>query len=296
MFLIIFGMLIGLGLIIAFELARKSNNKYKSEDKKIKRSKTFLFVLFIVPVLITTLFASLTKVGTGEIAVMTRFGRVTGQELGEGLHIKMPFDKANIYDIKVMKEETSAAAASKDLQDANATLVLNYSLEAGKVSEIHRTVGPLYKEKLIDPALQEVFKASTAQFDATQLITNRPAAKAVAFEQIRDRLKNYGIIVQDLSLTNFSFSTEFAKAIEAKQVAQQEAEKAKFVSQKAEEEARAEVIRATGSAEAQKLQQETLTPLLVQKQLIEKWDGKLPTVTGGNGNLLDIDSLIKARQ
>lgn len=294
MFGIFLGVIIGIGAIIAFESARVSNNKYK--DNKIKQSKAFLILVFLVPVILGTLLASVARVGTGEIAVLTRFGRVTGTELGEGIHLKNPVDKVNKYDIKVQKEETEAAAASKDLQDVNSTLVINYSLEAGKVSEVHRTVGPLYKEKLIDPAIQEVFKSSTAKFDATQLITDRPAAKAQAFEQLRDRLGEYGIIVQDLSLTNFSFSSEFSKAIEAKQVAQQQAEQAKFNAQKAEQDAQAEINRAKGSAEAQRLQQQTLTPLLVQKQFIEKWNGKMPVVVGSEGNLLNVDSLIQSAE
>src|SRR5688500_5900069 len=84
--------------------------------------------------LLWLLLASTVSVGTGEIAVMTRFGRVTGQELGEGFHLKNPLDRANKYDIKVQKFDAKADAASRDLQDIHATLVLNYSLEAGKVS------------------------------------------------------------------------------------------------------------------------------------------------------------------
>src|SRR5262245_54414841 len=84
--------------------------------------------------------AGTVSVGTGEIAVMTRFGRVTGQELSEGLHIKNPVDRANKYDVKVQKDDAKAEAASKDLQDVHATLVLNYRLEPEKVTSIHQKV------------------------------------------------------------------------------------------------------------------------------------------------------------
>lgn len=290
MFLIIIGLLIGTGLAIAFEIARKENNRMRARrgEEAVKRSMPLLLTIIVIPTLLFTLFASITRVGTGEIAVMTRFGRVTGQELGEGIHLKNPFDKPNKYDVKVQKEEAEAAAASKDLQDVNSTLVLNYSLEAGQVSEIHQNVGKIYKEKLIDPAIQEVFKAATAKYDATTLITDRAGVKKEAYDLLRERLEPYGITVLDLSITNFSFSPEFAKAIEDKQVAQQNAEKAKFNAQKAEQDAQAEINRAKGSAEAQRLQQQTLTPLLVQKQFIEKWDGKLPTYFGGEDLLLTL--------
>ncbi len=227
-------------------------------------------------VLLWLLLASTTSIGTGKIAVMTRFGKVTGQELGEGFHIKNPLDSVNVYDIKVLKEETEAAAASKDLQDVGATLVINYRLEAGKVSEIHRTVGVLYKEKLIDPAVQEVFKGATAKFDATQLITDRPAVKADAFDELVGRLSRYGIIVQDLSITNFSFSPEFTNAIESKQVAAQEAERAKF-----------NLEKANLDAQSQNAQKTSLSAELLQKYAIDKWDGKMPQYVG-SGSVFNI--------
>ena len=242
--------------------------------KKIAYGIGGFFALLILFNLVTT------TVGTGEVAVMTRFGRVTGQELGEGFHIKHPFDTPNKYDSKVLKIETAAAAASKDLQDVNSGIVINYVLERGRISDVHKDVGINYQDKLIDPAIQEVFKASTAKFDATELITDRSAVKADAYELLRDRLSTYGITVLELSITDFSFSSEFAKAIEAKQVAQQSAEQAKFNAQKAEEDAQAAINRAKGEAESQRLVQTSVTSLTLQKEAIEKWDGKLPTYMG----------------
>lgn len=237
-------------------------------NKSIKKA---IFGIILLVVVLWALLSATTSIGTGKIAVMTRFGKVTGQELGEGFHFKSPFDRVNVYDIKVLKEETNAAAASKDLQDVKSTLVINYRLEAGKVSEIHRTVGVFYKEKLIDPAVQEVFKGATAKFDATQLITDRPAVKADAFNELVNRLSRYGIIVQDLSITNFSFSPEFTNAIEAKQVAAQEAERAEF-----------NLEKANLDAQSQNAQKTSLSPELLQKYAIDKWDGKMPEYLGGS--------------
>lgn len=227
-------------------------------------------------VIIWAFFACTTTIGTGKIAVMTRFGKVTGQELGEGFHLKNPLDTANEYDIKVLKEEAQAAAASKDLQDVKSTIVINYRLEAGRISEIHRTIGKFYKEKLIDPAVQEVFKGATAKFDATQLITDRTDVKADAFNELVKRLSRYGIIVQDLSITNFSFSPEFSNAIEAKQVAAQEAERARF-----------NLDKANLDAQAQNAQKTSLSPELLEKYAIDKWDGKMPQYVGG-GSVFNI--------
>jgi regulator of protease activity HflC (stomatin/prohibitin superfamily) len=246
--------------------------KYIPNDSQFSE-KSFLIALAVVVAILLLLFVfrPFTIVGTGEIGVMTRFGQVTGQELGEGFHLKNPLDKPNIYDIKVLKDETEAASASKDLQDVNATVVTNYQVEAGRVSELHQTVGIDYKIKLIDPAVQEVFKAATAKFDATELITNREAAKANAYELLRDRLKTYGIIVRDLSIADFSFSNDFSKAIEDAQVAKQNVERAKN-----------NLEAARIDAQAQEVQAKTLSPLYLQKQFLEKWNGELPQYYGGD--------------
>lgn len=249
----------------------KGLNKADGTTTPTRPATIVAVVLFVLLLAV----CSITTVGTGKIAVMTRFGRVTGQELGEGLHFKLPTDKANKYDVKVQKEQAEAAAASKDLQDINSTLVLNYSLEAGKVDDIHRTLGGNYREKIIDPALQEVFKASTARFDATQIITDRADVKAHAADLLRDRLDPFGIRVVDLNITNFSFSKEFSAAIEAKQVAQQDAERATFKLKAAEIDAK-----------AQKVQAATLSPLYLQKLLLDKWNGQMPQVLGSDAGLL----------
>ena len=246
------------------------NTTIKMNALPNKNVKKIILGVVMLALLLWLVVLSTVTIGTGKIAVMTRFGRVTGQELGEGFHFKNPLDKANGYDIKVLKEETEAAAASKDLQDVRSTLVINYRLEAGKISEIHKTIGVLYKEKLIDPAVQEVFKAATSNYDATQLITDRANVKAEAYNELVKRLSRYGIIVQDLSITDFSFSQEFSNAIEAKQVAAQEAERAEF-----------NLDKANLDAQAQQAQKTSLSPELLQKYAIDKWDGKMPQYLGG---------------
>jgi prohibitin 1 len=233
--------------------------------------KRLVVVLVVIAIAAVGLLTAIRQINTGQIGVVTRFGRVTGRELGEGLHVVFPFgiDKVSRYDVKVQKQQDSAEAASKDLQDVDATIALNFRVEAGRVGEIHRTVGPLYNIKLIDPAIQEVFKATTAKFSAQELITNRAEVKNDALKLIKERLEKYGIVVDDLSIVNFKFSTGFTKAIEEKQIAQQNAERAKF-----------NLEASKTDAEAQQAQSQTLSPLFLQKQAIEKWDGKLPQYLG----------------
>lgn len=227
--------------------------------------------LGLVLIASVALFTSIRQIGTGQLGVVTQFGRVTGREIGEGLHVVLPFgiERVARYDIKVQKDESEVSAASKDLQDVTGTVVLNYRLDVGEVSDIHKGIGPQYALKLIDPALQETFKATSAQYSASELITNRSEVKNVALKGVKDRLEKYGVIIDDLSIVNFKFSPAFAKAIEEKQVAQQNAERSRF-----------NLEAAQIDAQAQQVQAQTLSPLFLQKQAIEKWNGQLPQYLG----------------
>lgn len=245
-----------------------------------------IVLAFIALVVVVWLvFASTLSVDNGKIAVMSRFGDVTGQELGSGFHVKNPFDKATIYDIQVQKDQSEAASASKDLQDVNGTVVVNYQVEAGKVSEIHKKVGPLFKEKLIDPSIQANFKAATATYDAQDLITHRTDVEQSVLVSLQASLKDYGINVSRVNITNFVFSPEYTKAIEEKQVAAQNAAKAQF-----------NLDRANLDAQAQAVQGASLTPEYLQLQQIEtqqkaidKWNGNLPsTFAGDSGTIFNI--------
>jgi regulator of protease activity HflC (stomatin/prohibitin superfamily) len=140
-------------------------------------------------------------------------------------------------------------------------------------------------QRILNPAVEEVLKAVMAKYTAEEIITKRGEVKAGVDESLTARLANYRIDVDDISLVNVHFSDRFSEAVEAKQIAEQDAKKAEFIALKAQKEAEAEVNRAKGQAEAQRLVRETLTAELLQKQAIEKWNGEFPTVLGGNGAL-----------
>jgi len=232
----------------------------------------------IVVVLLFAFLTSIRQVNTGQLAVVTRFGKVTNRELGEGIHLVFPFsvDRVSRYDIKVQKDESEVSAASKDLQDVTGTVALNYRIDANRVSQIHQEIGPNFALKLIEPALQETFKATSAKYSASELITNRSEVKNEAFKGVKERLEKFGIVVDDLSIVNFKFSPAFAKAIEEKQVAQQNAERSRF-----------NLEAAQIDAQAQQAQALTLSPLFLQKQAIEKWNGQMPQYVG-SGTVFNI--------
>lgn len=245
----------------------------KTTDKKY-----LTWGIAVAVFLLITLLTSVRMVGTGRVGVVTQYGKVTGRELDEGVSFVMPWglNSVTIYDIKVQKETVMSTAASKDLQDVSSEIVLNYNLERGSISKIHQTIGAAYISKIISPAINEVFKAASAEYTASELITERSKLKNQAQTILSDRLAEYGINVSQLSIVDFKFSETFSKAIEDKQVAQQNAERAKF-----------NLEAAKTDAEAQRAQSETLTKEYLQKQAIEKWDGRLPTYMG-SGTVFNI--------
>lgn len=244
----------------------------------IRQHKRRSILIAVILVAIIGILSSIKVVGTGQVGVVTMFGRVTGRELGEGIAMVLPFgvERVTIYDIKVQKQAVTSTAASKDLQDVSSEIVLNYNLERGSVTNIHQTIGVYYVDKIVTPAINEIFKAASAEYTAAELITQRSELKTKAQQALAARLKKYGINVSELSIVDFKFSANFSRAIEEKQVAQQNAERAKF-----------NLEAAKTDAEAQRAQSQTLTSEYLQKQAIEKWDGKMPTYIGG-GSVFNI--------
>ena len=251
--------------------------------------KTYILTVLGAIILLILLIGTWFTIGAGEIGVVTRFGEVT-RVADSGFNFKLPLvESVSKMETRIQKEEIKSSAVTKDLQDVEATLALNYSIDKETALKLFKEVGVNYKENVIIPVLHESFKAGTAQYTAESLITNRSEAKEKILEVVKDRLQKYGIVISDLNIVNLGFSEAFNKAIEEKAVAQQQVEKARQDLERAKVEAEQKVAQAQADAEAQRLQQQTLTDLMIKKMWIEKWDGKLPTTTAGNsGVMLDI--------
>lgn len=224
-----------------------------------------------------------------QVGVITRFGTVN-RTANSGIALKLPWpiERLHKMDTSIQKEQQETPAATKDLQDVKATLALNYALDDNTAVNIYKTIGNDYKERIIIPALQESFKAASAGYTASELVTERSKVKAVAYDVIRDRLEKYDIRVVDLNIVNFQFSPEYTAAIEAVQVANQNVAKARQELETTKVEAEKQIAAANGAAEAQRVQQQTLTPLMVQKMAIDKWNGVLPTTTAGGDQIFSI--------
>ena len=254
-----------------------------------------LFVIPIAGIALAALASAVVIVEAGHVGVVTQFGAVTGARFEQGLNYKIPFAQGVwIADVRTQKEQVDAAAASRDLQEVKSTIALNYHLDALRAPQVYREIGAQYKTRIIDPVIQEAFKFTTAQFNAEELITQREAVKNRARDFLRERLGTSGVIVDELNIVTFEFSRAFNDAIEAKQVAAQRVLQAENERAKARVDAETRVIAAQGEAnavitrakaasEAQQIQRATLSDLYVQFLAVDKWDGKLPSVTGGGG-------------
>lgn len=232
----------------------------------------------------------------GHKGVVVQLGAVKG-DLTEGIHFRIPvIQKVIDVNVQIQKAETESVAASKDLQMVTSKIALNYHVNPQEVDKIYQQIGMSYDQKIIDPAVQEAMKAVTAKYTAEELITKRQQVALEIQELLTNRLKRSDVIVDAFSIVNFQFSEEFNKAIESKQTAEQLALKAQRDLQRIKIEAEQKVAAAQAEAESLKIQKEQVTDNLiklreieVQKQAVEKWDGKLPQYNGGAVPFININ-------
>jgi prohibitin 2 len=259
-----------------------------------------IILLFIVS-------ASVKIVDAGYRGVLLKFGAVdTSVALNEGIHFVTPFrDSVVQMEVRTQKTVENAASASKDLQDVTTQVALNYRINPNSAQVVYQQLGFEYGNRVIAPAIQESVKQVTARFNAEELITMRETVKNQIEQQIKARLAPYNILVDTISITEFQFSDQFRKAVEAKVEAQQRAlqaqndlrrieieaqqNEAKAVGEQKANVARSEgvrqsnVLQAEGESQAIKIidQQLRTSPTYLEWLKTQRWDGKLPLVTGG---------------
>lgn len=260
--------------------------------KRIGKTLVLLALIALVMVLLNPFVI----IGAGERGVVLNFGAVQDSVLDEGLHLRVPIMQRVVkMDVKVQKSQTGAESVSKDLQEAHSTIAVNYHVSPSKANWVYQNLGKEYKERIIDPAVQEVVKAITARYTAVELITQRENVRFEIKKLLNERLSSYNILVDDFSIVNFAFSKQFTQAIEAKQAAEQLALKAQRDLERVKIEAEQKVAQARAEAEALRLQKENVTPELVKlrqieaaMRAIEKWDGHLPRVTASAVPFIDV--------
>ncbi|OGR88002.1 MAG: hypothetical protein A2021_02855 [Elusimicrobia bacterium GWF2_52_66] len=267
------------------EDADQLKKRYGGKMEKDLIGKLLLPVIAVIAVVIV--FAAYFIVSPGEVAIKTRLGSIVNS-YSEGLHFKMPLlDSVTKFSIQIQRANIKTQAFSKDLQTMNAHLVVNHRIQQETAVSIFRNLGPGYVENIVDPMVQEVFKAIAARYSAEKVISERNTLVHELNTEVKDRLTKKEIIVTDISVVDLNFTDQFLKAVEDKQVADQQAQMAGKLVEKAKRDAEQQIAKSRGEAEALRMQREQVTPALIelrkvdaQLKAIEKWNGVLPGYVG----------------
>lgn len=262
------------------------------------RSAAALFAVWLVWML-----WPLAVVPAGHMGVVTLFGKVQAEPLSPGLSIVAPLSKVHDVNVQILKHDSAGDAASRDLQGVKTTITANYNVVPSTAAKLYSEIGMNYEDKLFDGAVQETFKAITANYTAEELIKKREQVTGEITQLFKKKiaqLSDNTIRIDAVFIKNFQFGGAFNKAIEDKQVAEQTALKASRdlervkieadqARAKAQGQADAVVMEAKAQAEAFKLKSFTLTPVMIQMAAIEKWDGNLPLYMGAGGPVPFVD-------
>jgi regulator of protease activity HflC (stomatin/prohibitin superfamily) len=229
--------------------------------------------------------------------VLTTMGKPSDEVFGEGVHLIIPIvQNLHLMDVRIGKNEGEGDAASKDLQQVRAKVVVNYHLEPAAAARAFKDIGQSTDElvaRILDPARPEAVKAVTAQFTAEELITKRTQVRDQIADLLRQKITRHGLILDEFAIVNFAFSPSFTAAIEAKVNAEQEKLKAERDLMRIRVEAEQKVTSARAEAESLRLQRQEVTPDVLALRTIEKWDGHLPQMTGGSIPMIDISKFAK---
>jgi prohibitin 2 len=283
---------------------------YSGSNGFPKRMTRMIITVVVAVIVVSVVLASSIKiVEAGNRGVLLQFGAVdTSRSLPEGLHLVTPFrDNVIQVEVRTLKTVESAASASKDLQDVRTEVALNYHVSPDNAQILYQQLGFEYSTRVISPAIQESVKQVTARFNAEELITKRETVKTEIEQQIKQRLAAYNVIVETISITEFKFSDQFTRAVEAKVEAEQRALQAsnelrriEIEAQQAEAKAigdqkaniaraeglrQANILEAEGEAAAIRIIDEQLrnNPNYLEWLKTQRWDGRLPLVIGQGG-------------
>lgn len=189
--------------------------------------------------------------GGSRVVMMNKLSGVEKTVRGEGTHLKIPFFmEPNYYTIRLRPKLVQASTGTKDLQTVTIHVRLLFRPRVEGLPGIHEKLGSDYDERVLPSITNEILKATVALYDAEQLLTKREQVSNDIRSNITTRAASFGIEIDDVSITHLTYGKEFARAIEDKQVAQQEAERQQHIVSKAEQEQKATIIKAEGEAEA----------------------------------------------
>ncbi|MGA8080859.1 MAG: prohibitin family protein [Candidatus Nitrosopolaris sp.] len=273
---------------------RSSSPEYTTGSRPSSNKLIIVAGVITFLVIIVVMFESVVVVEAGHRGVVLYVGAVENRVLGEGIHFIIPFAEQVVQmEVRTLKFEANATAASNDLQEVQSTIALNYHISPDRANIIYQQLGADYADRIIAPTIQESVKASVAKFNAEELITKRATAKAVIAETIANTLSARNIVVETVFITDFKFSPAFASQVESKVVAFQQ-----YLTQlnnlkavqvianqivvQANATARSNVARANGESQAIKIITSQLkqSPEYLQWLSINRWNGQMPYALG----------------
>jgi len=274
-------------------------SQYQKTPINVGAAKAVLIGIIALIVIGVVASASVQIVDSGHRGVLLHWNAIdtTIPPLDEGLHFVVPFQDTIVnMEVRTLKFVTATSAASKDLQTVSTEVTVNYNPDPNAVNTLYKEVGLTYESRVIQPAVDEVVKQVTANYNAEELITKRPQVKSDIEEEITKRLNIYDIQTDVISITDFQFSSLFSQAIESKVEAEQKALKAendllrieveaRQIEQQAKGIAAANIAQAHGEAEAIRIINESLSnnPFYLEWLKTQAWDGRLPLVVGEGG-------------
>ena len=256
-----------------------------------KKVKIIVGVCVALLLIVAISIASITIVPAGHKGVTLNMGAVTGAVMNEGINFKIPFvQNAEIIDVRVKKYESKDnSSASKDLQTIKSSIAVNYRVNQDHVADLYQKIGMSYESTVINPAISECIKSVTSRYTAEELITKRTEVSEEMKKFLQKKLSEKYILVDSFNIINFDFTDAFNTAIAEKQIAEQNALKAKYDLERIKTEAEQAVTKAKGEAEAMKLKNEQISQNIIYLEFIDKWDGKMPTYYGSDNLFLGLD-------
>lgn len=302
-----------IGLVALLVLIATAKDEKNSDD--IAPSAFFVALLMAIIVGVTTLVSSVHVIDARNVGVVKTFGSITGQ-IGEGFQFTWPWQSVDEWEVRtqVITPKTECKngvtgclnAGSIDIQDVYVQLAVNMNVSPRDIQSLAREIGPSYKDTVVFNRLAQVTKAVISTYKAEDILANREAIRQEVVTRMRAEMEEYSIAIDDILLTDISFTDEFQNTIEKKVAAQQEAlteqnrvaisqAQAKQVEAAAQGRAAALIAEAQGQAEANRLVSASLTPQLIQFQAIQKFNDnvQIVLVPSGTGNLLDPSSFLR---
>jgi regulator of protease activity HflC (stomatin/prohibitin superfamily) len=263
-----------------------------------------VLIIIVLLILFIVVWSTFVIIPAGSRGVVLWWGSVENRIMGEGLNFKVPIAETVIkVDVRVQPHPFKEIdASSKEYQIVKMTGMMNFHIDPSFVNELYQKVGLDFAQKVIDPAFNDFVKEVVPTYPIGEILPKREEIRHTAMKKLGDNLSRYHIIVDDIYFADIRFSAEYEKAIEAKQVAQQQVETQKQILAQREIEAQQKVatakgesqsilLVAQGQAQANDVLSRSITPILVSYKSIEKWNGALPQVSGGAIPFIDLGKM-----